>query len=128
MVTAIVIPIICIYFFLLTRKEMKENDTKWKNAGNFNEEAVVEGIIKSISTEKQRFYYQRFIFVQELQVETGTLSIAVKKVIPLTKNFVSDEFQIGKRYQFVGQWKQKQFYCNRYFPEGPVNDQKEASV
>ncbi|NHM29666.1 hypothetical protein [Neobacillus terrae] len=128
MVTAIVIPIICIYFFLLTRKEMKENDMKWKNSGHFNEEAIVEGVIKSISSEKQRFYYQRFIFVQELQVETGTSSTAVKKVTPITKDFVIEEFQIGKRYQFIGEWNQKYFCCNRYFSLDPVKDQKEAPV
>ncbi|MDF2858769.1 MAG: hypothetical protein K0Q87_4620, partial [Neobacillus sp.] len=39
MVTAIVIPIICLYFFWLTKKEIEEHDIKWLAAGEVKQEA-----------------------------------------------------------------------------------------
>jgi F0F1-type ATP synthase membrane subunit a len=70
MVTAVVIPIICLYFYWITRKEMKLNDSKWLALAEIKKEAVVTGEIRSISTEKQRFYYHRYILVYELTLQT----------------------------------------------------------
>ena len=45
MVTAIVIPIICFYFYWLTKKEMRESQQKWLQLKTVAEEAVISGEI-----------------------------------------------------------------------------------
>ncbi|MEH7493268.1 hypothetical protein V7177_13575, partial [Neobacillus niacini] len=66
MVTAVVIPIICLYFYWITRKEMKLNDSKWLASAEVRKEAVLTGEIRSVNREKQRFYYHRYTLLYEL--------------------------------------------------------------
>jgi hypothetical protein len=113
-VTAIVIPIICLYFFLITRKELKEHDIKWLAAGEVRHEASLTGEIKDISSEKQRFYYHRYLFVQELKLQTGLKLIKVKKIIPIQKNVKIEEFHIGDIIRVYGSWERSQFLFNNY--------------
>jgi hypothetical protein len=113
-VTAIVIPIICLYFFLITRKELKEHDIKWLAAGEVRHEAVLTGEIKDISSEKQRFYYHRYLFVQELKLQTGLKLIKVKKITPIQKNVKIEEFHIGDIIRVYGSWEGSQFLFNNY--------------
>ncbi|MDP4169264.1 MAG: hypothetical protein Q8906_01565 [Bacillota bacterium] len=113
MVTAILIPIICTYFFFLTKKEMKDHEVKWKNIGKVKEEAVITGKIKTISEEKQRFYYNRYIVVQEMQVQTERKLVRVKKMAPYTNNAEVNEYHIGERFRFYGSWNDQYFICNR---------------
>jgi hypothetical protein len=114
MVTAIVIPIICLYFYWITRKEMKENDIKWLKAGEVQQEAILTGEIKSINEEKQRFYYHRYLFVQELKLQTKTKLIIVKKITPIEKNAKINAFTIGEYIRVYGGWKGNQFYFKHY--------------
>lgn len=131
MVTAIVIPIICLYFFWLTKKEMNENETKWRNLSTIREEAIVTGRVKTISEERQRYYYHRYIYVQELLIQTDSNAIRVKKITPLTKDCKIEPFQAGDDYIFYGQWNEGHFLCNRYMQSGARNEihksKKEAS-
>ncbi len=113
MVTAVIIPILCIYFFWITRKEMKRQDQKWLKAGDVTEEAVFAGKIKEIANEKQRFYYNRYLFVQELKLQTDTGKMTVKKITPLKKPFVPEDFQIGEKVRVYGGYLGDQFYVNR---------------
>ncbi|XJZ28379.1 hypothetical protein ACF5W4_06190 [Bacillota bacterium Lsc_1132] len=113
MVTAIVIPILCIYFFWITKKEMKQQDRKWLQAGYVPEEAVFIGEIKEITNEKQRFYYNRYLFVQELKLQTETRRLTVKKVTPIKKPFGPEEFQIGEKVRVYGGFRDDHFYVNR---------------
>lgn len=114
MVTAIVIPIICFYFYWVTRKEMKEQDLKWLAAGNVRREAVLTGQIKDIVEEKQKFYRHRYIFVQVLKLQTETKTVYVKKITPLTKNFMIDNFKIDEVIKVYGMWEGTQFFFNDY--------------
>ncbi|MEH7305307.1 hypothetical protein [Neobacillus drentensis] len=117
MVTAIVIPIICLYFFWLTKKEMKENDTKWALAGHVQQEAVVTGVIKSLIEEKQRFYYHRFIYVQSLKLQTETKFITIQKITPITKDFQIVSFKVGEYIRVYGKWEENKFLFNEYIIE-----------
>ncbi|WP_026566342.1 hypothetical protein [Bacillus sp. UNC41MFS5] len=117
MVTAIVIPIICLYFYWLTKKEMKENDSKWANAGNVQHEAILTGEIKSIIEEKQRFYYHRYIHVQSLRLQTETKLITVQKITPLTKDFQKVSFKVGEVIRVYGKWEHNKFLFNEYISE-----------
>jgi hypothetical protein len=114
MVTAIVIPIICIYFYVITKKEMKKQDQKWLETGQIPLESVVSGEIKSISDTKQRFYYHRFIYVQEIKLQSNTKLITAKKITPLTKGAIINTFQSGEMIRAYGRWKNNQFYINHF--------------
>jgi hypothetical protein len=110
LVTAIVIPIICFYFYWMTRKEMREQDLKWLAAGNVLHEAVLTGQIKDIVEEKQKYYRHRYIFVQELKLQTETKTVYVKKITPLTKDLSIESFNIGDFIKVIGMWEGTQFY------------------
>ncbi|MDR7236161.1 hypothetical protein [Neobacillus drentensis] len=114
MVTAIVIPIICLYFFFLTKKEMRENDRKWLNSGSVNQEAILSGEIKDISEEKQRFYYHRYIYVQSLKLQTETKLITTQKITPVTNHFKKESFQVGDVIRVYGTWDNNKFLFNEY--------------
>ncbi|MDP4085696.1 MAG: hypothetical protein Q8934_13915 [Bacillota bacterium] len=111
MVTAIVIPILCLYFYWITRKEMRAQDSKWRATGQVVQEAMVTGEIRSISFEKQKFYYHRYIYVQEFKVQTESKLITVKKEIAYTKNMFIEPYTPGEIIRAYGQWKDQQFYC-----------------
>ncbi|MGG5253071.1 hypothetical protein ACQYAD_06200 [Neobacillus sp. SM06] len=113
MVTAVIIPILCIYFFWITRKEMKVQEQKWLKAGDVIEEAVFAGEIKEITNEKQRFYYNRYLFVQELKLQTDTGRMTVKKITPLRKPFIPEHFEIGEKVRVYGGFVGDEFYVNR---------------
>ncbi|MBY0144607.1 hypothetical protein [Neobacillus niacini] len=114
MVTAVVIPIICLYFFWITRKEMKLNDSKWLASADVIKEAVLSGEIKSVNMEKQRFYYHRYILVYELTLQTETKLIKAKKIIPIKNHFEADTFTIGEVVRIYGSWQGNHFHFNEY--------------
>ncbi|NWQ43946.1 hypothetical protein MLOOGBEN_24900 [Bacillus sp. EB106-08-02-XG196] len=114
MVTAVVIPILCLYFFWFTRKEMKLNDSKWLAAADVAKEAVLTGEIKSINQEKQRFYYHRYILLYELTVQTETKLIKAKKIIPIRNNIEIDTFSVGEVLRIYGSWEGNHFHFNEY--------------
>lgn len=64
---------------------MKEHDIKWLATGEVEQEAMLTGEIKSINEEKQRFYYHRYLYVQEIRLQTETKIVKVKKVTPIRK-------------------------------------------
>jgi len=114
MVTAIVIPIICLYFYWLTKKERREQDRKWLASGDAKREAILIGEIKSISEEKQRFYYHRYIFVQELKLQTETKLVKMKKITPITTEAVFASFSIGEVVKVYGQWEGNEFHFQHF--------------
>jgi hypothetical protein len=121
MVTAIVIPIICIYFFWLTRKEMKEQDQKWHASGNIKQEAVLTGKILNIADEKQRFYYHRYIYVQTLKLQSATKVITAKKITPITKTAKVETFFEGQNIRIYGSWEGSTFLFSHYETEKPLS-------
>ncbi|WP_342430482.1 hypothetical protein [Neobacillus sp. FSL H8-0543] len=114
MVTAIVIPIICFYFYWLTRKEMKEHDIKWLATGEVEQEAMLTGEIKSINEEKQRFYYHRYLYVQEIRLQTETKIVKVKKVTPIRKKIKIEPFTIGDVIRVYGSWAGSYFHFSNF--------------
>jgi len=114
MVTAIVIPIICLYFYWLTKKEMKEQDNNWLSVSNIPKESILAGEIKSINEEKQRFYYHRYIYVQTLKLQTATKLITAKKITPITKNIKLNSFVVGEHIRMFGKWEGSTFLFSHY--------------
>lgn len=113
MVTAIVIPIICAYFFWLTGKEMKEQKEKWLQLENVLEESIIVGTIKEIKTEKQRYYYHLHTDVVELVLQTDKQTIRVKRILPLQKGSNPFPFHIGDSVRIYGNWKEDTFRFKR---------------
>lgn len=113
MVTAIVIPIICLYFFWLTRKEMRESQQKWLQLKTVAEEAVITGEVVQLSGHKQRFSYYRFIYVLELTILTESKKWQVKKIIPIERDFQIPSITLGDKVHVYGNWKENYFQVNR---------------
>lgn len=114
MVTAIVIPIICLYFYWLTRKEMKEQDEKWLAVNQIPQESMIAGEIKSLTEEKQRFYYHRYIVLQTLKIQTDTKIMTAKKMTPIIKNVKIDSFTTGEQIRLFGKWDGSTFLFSRF--------------
>jgi hypothetical protein len=93
---------------------MKLNDSKWLAAAEVKKEAVLTGEIKSINTEKQRFYYHRYILVYVFTLQTETKLIKAKKIIPLKDNIELDSFSIGEVIRIYGSWEGNHFHFNEF--------------
>lgn len=116
MVTAILIPLICLYFLWLSIKEAKENEKKWLEAGKANEEAIVEGTISSVTLEKQKYYYHRYLIVQELTIKATSGLVKARVIKPLTKDAVINEYHPGEEVRLYGSWQKNWFHVNRVAP------------
>lgn len=113
MVTAIVIPIICIYFYWITKKEMHKQNSKWLQLENVSEEAVLVGIIEDLQEGKERYYYHRYIYKTEIKLKTDLKTIMTKKMAPLTKNYVPVSLKMGDKVKIYGNWKEDYFTISR---------------
>ena len=113
MVTAIVIPIILVYFYWVTKKEMQENYEEWVKLEVIQEEAIVSGKIIEVTERKERFYYHRFNHISTLKVHTGVRELIVKKITPLRKGATIPVFKEGEMVHLYGNWKEGQFSINR---------------
>lgn len=113
MVTAIVIPIICIYFYWLTKKEMRIHKEKWLALENITEESILKGTIQNIEKEKQRFYYHYYNQVITLTLKTEHKTYIVKKVSPIHDNTAPFLNQVGDNVLIYGKWENGYFLLNR---------------
>jgi hypothetical protein len=114
MVTAIVIPIICLYFFWLTRKEMREGYERWANLSDVPEEAIISGEIVHLRESMQRFHYSRYVHVLELTVQTKSIKHSnIKKITPIMNKTQTPSIKIGDRVHLYGNWKDDFFQVGR---------------
>ncbi|PLR97409.1 hypothetical protein [Bacillus sp. T33-2] len=113
MVTAIVIPIIFIYFYWLTRKEIRENHEKWLQLEHVPEEAVITGKILELTEARERFYYHRFNHVLNIKVQTDDKILTVKKITPIREGATFPEITPGEHVRFYGNWKEGYFQVGR---------------
>lgn len=113
MVTAIVIPIICLYFYLLAKKEMRTSMQKWVDLKNVPEEAIIYGEIKEVSGSKQRFSYYRFVYILELSIQMEQRRWIVRKVIPIEKGGTIPDVKKGDYVHVFGNWKEDYFQVSR---------------
>lgn len=114
MVTAIVIPLIIVYFYVLSKKERKKYEESWKALENINEEAVIKGRVISKNEEKQRYYYHKFVLVTELKIKTATGIIKAKRIIPLRDGHTPAQIKIGDEISCIGEWKKDYFQFYKY--------------
>lgn len=107
MVTAILVPIICCYFFYITWKEKKEIDEKWVNLEVVNEETTISGKVIDVHEEKQRFYYYHFIHIIEVTLRSSYHVIKAKKITPIKENSRIPHLTKGDEIKLYGNWKEK---------------------
>jgi len=113
MVTAIVIPIICFYFYYLTYKESKAFKEKWTNLDQVKEEAILSGKIISIKEEKQLYYHRRYVHIIEIRLQTSFNIITAKKITPIKGSFETNKMNTGEIVSIYGNWEKEEFRISR---------------
>ncbi|WP_108669816.1 hypothetical protein [Peribacillus acanthi] len=114
MVTAIVIPIICIYFYFLTKREMKQNKTRWLESGQVKEESVLVGVIENISHHKERYYRNHFVMITKLQIRSNEKLHVVQFTTPMTNDWELPPLKNEQYVTFYGTWNQSILLANRF--------------
>lgn len=113
MVTAIVIPIVCIYFYWVTKKELRESNEKWLKLKNVSEEAVISGTIVNYNESRQRFSYHRFVYVIDIKIKSEHSYRDVRKMIPIDRETEIPQLHKGDIIRVYGNWKEDYFLVNR---------------
>jgi len=115
LVTAIVIPIIIIYFYIISKRELQSHTEQWLALEDVYEEAIVTGKIHQINLRKERFYYHRYIHIVELTLINNQTTTVVSKITPIVKGKVfTNDFQLGDKVRVYGNWKVGHFRFGRY--------------
>jgi hypothetical protein len=117
MVTAIVIPIICIYFFWVTRKERRKSEAEWRNIGMVSEEAVIEGKVTALHLEKQQYYHHLHVWVLEIRLQAAAETITARKLQAADQDFRNPGFKEGECVILFGKWLKDIFIINRSMPQ-----------
>jgi hypothetical protein len=113
MVTAIVIPIICLYFFWVTRKERRKSEAEWRSIGTVPEEAVIEGKVTALHLEKQRYYHHLHVWVLEMRLQAEAKTILARKLQSADQDFRNPGFKEGEYVILFGKWQKDIFIVNR---------------
>ncbi|MFC4320303.1 hypothetical protein [Litchfieldia salsa] len=110
MVAAILIPIIFIYFFIKSKKEANKYHREWITMTDIRIDSSVIGTVSQIFTQKERFYYNKFLFETTLIIQTTEgRTIKLKKIEPITPEFTPPLFLPGEQLAFYGFWDQDYF-------------------
>ncbi|AGX03723.1 MULTISPECIES: hypothetical protein [Bacillaceae] len=121
MVTAIVIPIICLYFFWVTRKERRNSEAEWRSIGMVPEEAVIEGKVTALHLEKQRYYHHLYVWVLEMRLQASAKTIIARKLQAADQEFRYPGFKEGEFIILFGKWQKDIFIVNRSMPKKGLN-------
>ena len=109
MVTAIVVPILIVYFYWVTKKEAKKQKERWKNLTKVPSESRLEGKILFIHTEKKRFYHQLYTLETTCRIQNHTRIVTVVYKQPYTPSSASPDLSNGDMLQAVGSWEGEVF-------------------
>ncbi|MDF2556199.1 MAG: hypothetical protein K0R71_27 [Bacillales bacterium] len=113
MVTAILIPLICIYFYWLTKKEWTLKKKEWENAGTIPEHSRLIGEIQTITIESEKFYMGLYLIVFILEVKhNGKTTKAMKKLPVGSEQHHFEEF-LYQKVALYGKWDGPIFLLNR---------------
>jgi hypothetical protein len=112
-VTAIVIPIIILYFYYLSKREAKKKIESWMSVGTVPEEDKFDGVISNIFTELEQFYHGKYVWHCELKVKTESSVVKVIMRKPYVDNFNSPPLQRGRTITCNGKWKDGVFLANK---------------
>ena len=114
MVAAILIPLLFLYFFILTKKENKKYTEQWLAVQYVKKEAILSGIVTSVTGERQRFYYNKYVFVTDIIIKDKVKYSKARHIIPITSTFSPPTIETGSTIHCVGEWEQDVFRFSEY--------------
>ncbi|MCA1029941.1 hypothetical protein LCL95_02700 [Bacillus timonensis] len=117
MVAAIVIPLLLLYFYIVTKREYDNHHKKWINLDKVCEDSLITGKVIRISQTKKRFYYNKYTQETEIILKSNSTNIVVKKIMPLTISMNSLDIRVGDHIVCYGQWQKDFFQMSRYIKQ-----------
>ncbi len=114
MVTAIVIPIIIIYFYWLTKKEHRRYTDDWQKVGIIPEESIIHGKVLSLYEEKERFYQNKFVHVVHVIIQVDYKKVHAKWKTPLIGPISTPTISVDDELNLYGQWDNDAFLFGRF--------------
>ena len=93
---------------------MKVKEREWLTIGDVREEAILTGEVVSTRLERQRFYYHRYILVQEIRIQTDIRIQVAKKIMPLRQDINTKELHEGESVRLFGSWDRNFFLFDRF--------------
>ena len=113
MVTGILIPLVCLYFYWLTKKEWKQRKAAWKNVVHVEEQARVIGKIQAIAQHREKFYVGLYLDVYAIELlHDGKMMKAFRKY-PEGSEQPNFENLLFKEVTLLGRWSGDAFLINR---------------
>jgi hypothetical protein len=109
MVTAIVIPILLLYFYWMTKKEKAKQRRKWEILDQVRLEARIQGIITDLSTVKKRYYHEMYMMVTTIRLQTTDRTVPVVLRQPFTQDWKEMSLHPGNTVMVEGQWEKDIF-------------------
>ncbi|WP_053073798.1 hypothetical protein [Bacillus sp. LL01] len=111
MVTAIVIPVLILYFYWITRKEAAKQKERWKNLHNIPLESRVEGKVMNLRTEKKRFYHQLFTLDTTMRIQSHDRIITAFYKQQYTDSSFPPSLTQGDEIRLNGRWENELFHA-----------------
>jgi hypothetical protein len=113
MVTAIMIPVLILYFYWIAKKELIKQKSKWKTLEDIKLEARIEGVILNISPKKKRFYHQYYMMVTTIQLQDRQRLFTVVHKQPLTAEWKPIPMIQGDQVVVLGHWEKDTFIAGK---------------
>lgn len=109
MVTAVVIPVLILYFYWITRKEAAKQKKRWENLRDIPLESRVEGKVKNLHTEKKRFYHQFYTLDTTIRIQNRDKTIDILYRQPYTQSTTPPFLTKGEVIIVNGRWENNLF-------------------
>lgn len=113
MVTAIVIPVLILYFYWITKKEKEKRRKQWESLDQVTLEARIQGVIFDMNTLKKHYYHEMYMMVTTIQLQDGDRSIPVVLRQPYTQHWQILDLQSGNAILVEGRWEKDVFLAGR---------------
>lgn len=112
MVAAVVIPIIFIYFFIITIKDRKRKYEEYLLLNHIKEEALLTGVIFQVDTKKKAYVGKHMVYVTTLVLQDERLKRI--KATRISAETLPIPLLEGNKISCYGYWDQTDFRFNRY--------------
>ncbi|MBM7621720.1 hypothetical protein JOC95_003628 [Bacillus tianshenii] len=109
MVTAIVIPILILYFYWVTKKEKAKQRQNWEMLDQVRLEARIYGTITYLHTEKKRYYHELYMMVTTIRMQSGDRTITAVYRQPFKQGWKEFNLHPGSIVTLEGQWEKDTF-------------------
>ncbi len=113
LVTAIVIPLLFLFFLFIVRKERKKQYQKWRDFGKIEEKTVESGIVQRIFSEKRKYYHELYVSRTELVIDNGVKVFQVIIEKPSDQKEATLEINQNDFVTCYGTWHNHSFLANR---------------